>query len=456
MRIVILLLIVVTGLLGLNNTPLAAGNEEGAKQVQHFTLQQVREYAVKHSTSTTNAGLDVKKAKKKIWETTATGLPQVEGKIAYRNMLKLPVTLVPADVFDKDAEPGEIAEMTFGVQHNATLELTATQLVFSGSYIVALQASKTYLKLAKNSLVKSEIDVKATVSDTYYLILLAEDSFKKLSASLDNLNKTLEETKELYKAGFVEDTDVDQVLLAVTDLENAVNSMKRQVKITYRLLNFQMGLPLDKKIRLADTLGTIMERLESKTLLNQSFDLTSHIDYRLLKTQEKAQSLLYKRAKTDFLPTISAFANHQQMAGRESFNFFDKERWFSSTTIGLNIQVPIFSSGMRLAQVAQAKIDLKKAVNDKLEASKGLNLELQQAQSLFKDSMDTEAKTRTNVSLAKRIYEKNKTKYKEGMCSSLDLIQIHNQYLSAETNYTKAAVDLLKAKTRLEKILSRL
>ncbi|MCP5107352.1 MAG: TolC family protein [bacterium] len=429
-----------------------------AGEIKRFGLKQVRDYAVKHSTTTTNARLDVAMARKKIWETTASGLPQISGNVSYQDMIKIPTTLIPAQFMDPDAEEGSFVGVKFGTQHNATLDITVDQLIFSGSFIVALQASKVYLRISQEGLVKSEVNVKENVTTTYYLILLAEDSLETLKASLENIKKNLGETKEMLKAGFVEDTDADQLQLAVTDLENSVKSMERQVRVTYRLLKFQMGFPLDEEIRLADNLGSIMERLNADALLKEPLNLENHIDFRLVDVQEKSQRLMMKREISEFLPTITAYATHSQSAMRNSFNFFKKtdDQWFPSTIVGVKIAVPIFSSGMRAAKVAQAKLELKKAVNTRNEVSKGLELELMQARSTFRDALEKADNTRKNVKLAKRIYEKTQTKYREGISSSLDLTQIHNQYLTAESNHTRAVVELLNAKTRMDKILSRL
>ncbi len=434
----------------------AAPEENG--DVQRFSLKQVQDYAVKHSTATSNARLDVAMAKKKIWETTASGLPQVSASVSYQDMIKIPTTLIPAEFIDPDAEEGTFIGVKFGTRYNATLDVSVNQLIFSGSYIVALQASKIYLRLSKESLVKSEIDVKANVTNTYYLILLAENTLETLRASLENIRKTFSETQEMLNAGFVEDTDVDQLQLTVTNLENSVKSMERQVRVTYRLLKFQMGFDLDEDIRLADGLDTILNRLDAEKLLKDPFNMENHIDYRMLDAQEKSYRLLLKREKSEYLPTVTAFATHRQSAMRDSFNFFGKndDKWFPSTIVGLNIAIPIFTSGMRPAKTAQARMDLEKVKNSKNEVAKGLRLELMQARSAFADAMEKADSTRKNVKLAKKIYEKTRVKYSEGVSSSLDLTQIHTQYLNAESNYTRAVVDLLNARTRMDKILSRL
>jgi len=454
-RKIIVTLIVV--MLSAQIPTLLSADEKGKNDILRLSLKEVQEYAVKHCTETRNAGIDVAMAKKKIWETTATGLPQIDGKISYMDNIKIPTTLIPAKFMDQDAGEDEFVGVKFGTQHNATAEITLSQLVFSGSYIVALQASRIYLQLSKNQLEKSEIDIKETVSKTYYLILLAEDNKKTLESNLKNVKKTFYETSELHKAGFTEDTDVDQIQLTLTDLENAIKSIDRQIKVTYNLLKFQMGLDLNREIQLSETLTDILKRIDNNEVLNARFNMEKHIDYRAMETQAKSMKLLWKREKTEFLPTISAFMTHSQNAMRDKFNLFDKKgQWFPTTIIGLNIQIPIFSSGMRAARVAQAKLDWKKALNSKKQVADGLRLELLQARSAFSDALDKSGHTKKSVVLAKRIYEKTLIKYGKGTATSLELTQTHSQYLTAESNNTRAAVDLLNAKTRLDKVLSRL
>ncbi len=449
----ILLVIVTVALL---SQGIAIAAEEKASILQ-LSLKEVQDYAVKHSTATQNARVDVGMARKKIWETTTTGLPQIRAKVSYRNNLSIATTLIPAKFFDPDAGEDEFEPVKFGTQHNATIELSADQLIFSGSYIVGLQASRIFLQLSKEQLIKSKIDVKEAVTNTYYLILLAEDNKKTLESSLQNVKRTLFETKELHNAGFAEDTDVDQIQLSVTDLENAVKSIDRQIEITYKLIKFQMGVDLQKEIRLSQTLEDILSEIDKGELLTSEFDITNHIDYRMLDTREKSLRLLVKKERAEYLPTVSAFFSHSLMAMRNSFNFFDKdEKWFPSTAVGLNIDIPIFFSGQRGARLAQAKMDLEKAKNDKKQALDGLQLELLRARSDFATALEETQKTRDNVKLAKKIYDKTLVKYSNGTVSSLELTQVHNQYLTAESNYTKAVVELLNAKTRLDKALNRL
>ncbi len=422
-----------------------------------LSLSEAQEYALKYSAEARNARLDVLAAEKKVWETTASGLPQVSAKLSYVDNLKIPTTLIPAKFFDPDAAETEFIGVRFGTQHNASLDLTATQLVFNGSYFVALQASRVYLQISQNQREKKEIDLRESVAGTYSLILLAEKNRDILRSTLENLRQTHFEVQELNRAGFTESTDVDQLLLSVTDLENSLGSVERQLDMAYRMLRFQLGLDLERPLELSDTLPGIVSRIDADTLLESPLDLPRHIDYRILDNQVKSMNLLLKREKSEFLPTVSAFLSHSQSAMRDRFNFFNRgEKWFPATMVGFNLTVPLFTSGLRGARVAQARIELEKSENLKRQVADGLRLGLAQARSEFTDSRAREASTAKSVELALRIYENTRAKHGKGLSTTQELTQVHNQYLNAESGHIQAMVALLNAKTKLEKALSRL
>ena len=425
--------------------------------VRKISLKEVKDMALQNNKDVRNAMLDVRIAKKKIWETTAIGLPQISAVVDYQDIPNIATTLLPAQIFDPDAKEGEFLEMKFGTQHNANLTLTLNQLIFKGGYIVGLQASKIFLKLSEDKLKKSKLDIKESVTNTYYLILLAEETEKIITKSIKNIKKTLYETNELFKSGFLEETDVDQIKLSLTDLSNSLSSIQRQKRISYRLLKFQIGMDLDTDITLSEELNLILNSV-NKNLITEKFNVKNYIDIVMLETLEKSKKLLLKNEKSEFLPTISAFVQQRYSAMRDEFNFFKKndEKWFSSTMIGININIPIFDSGMKLAKVGQAKLELKKAQNDKYNAQRGLKLEWEKSRAAFIDELNKLKNSNESVLLAKRVFERNKIKYKNGIVSSMDLIQAHNQYLSSQSNYIQNVISVLNAKTKIDKYLNRL
>ena len=126
-----------------------------AQEIQSFSLQQAQAYALENNYEKVNAENDLLIAKKKVWETTGIGLPQVNFEAQFQNFIDLPVNLVPANAFDPNAPADEFSELKFGTDYNTSATISASQLLFDGSYIVGLQASKTYKQYAEQNVAKN-------------------------------------------------------------------------------------------------------------------------------------------------------------------------------------------------------------------------------------------------------------------------------------------------------------
>ncbi|NJO68312.1 MAG: hypothetical protein HC830_02700 [Bacteroidetes bacterium] len=55
-----------------------------------LSLKQAQEYALQNNKSILNANLDVEAAKKKVWETTTMGLPQINATVSTSYILTMP------------------------------------------------------------------------------------------------------------------------------------------------------------------------------------------------------------------------------------------------------------------------------------------------------------------------------------------------------------------------------
>jgi outer membrane protein TolC len=416
-----------------------------------FSLKEAREFAVKNSYDVKNSQFDLEIARKKVKENLAYGFPQIDATLEYNYYLALPTSLIPGEFF---GQPGEYLEVQFGTKNNITAGVTLNQLIFDGRYFIGLQYAKISEQLSRESLEKSTEDVIETVSQTYYNILVGEEALRVLDSNLAVLQKTRYETGELLKEGFAELTDYDQLTLTVTGIQNSINSVKRQNEIGYKLLNYQMGIDLDQQVALTESLDEIIEQAAIEAVLEERFILENNINYRLINSQEKMKVLGLKNERAAYYPSLKGFLFLQENAQRDNFTFFDmNEPWYLTSIAGLSMQVPIFSSGMRKHRVSQARLDLEKIRNTKLQVSEGLKLTVNQARLDFRTALENFMREKQNVQLSKNIYERTLVKYNEGLANSLELTQQHNQFFDAERNYFQTALSLLDAKNRLDKVL---
>ena len=206
--------------------------KDNDKQV--FSLQEAIDYALENNYDAMNAKLGIEAADAQLREIVATGFPQISGSVEYNNFFKIPTQLIPGEFFGEPA--GSYIPVQFGVRHNATIGITVSQLIFSGSYIVGVQASSVYSDLQEQNNKRSELDVAQSVTQSYYLVLLVEENQRILKQSLENINKIHYEVEQSFKEGFVEETEVKQLQIYVTQLENSLNTLARQLDVSYKFI----------------------------------------------------------------------------------------------------------------------------------------------------------------------------------------------------------------------------
>lgn len=437
-----------------------------------FSLNEALEYAKVHNYDYINAQTDIEIAEKKVWESTALGLPQVEGSLSNDNYLDIPVTLMPDFISPAvygvnqngfGLEPiqplpseQQYFPVQFGTKHSANAGVSVNQLLFSGEYIVALRASKTYLGQTERQKVQTEILLIEQVSKSYFLILSLEENLEILDSSLVLNGSLLDETRATFEAGFVEDTDVDQLEVIVNNLEGSIRNIQNEITTARAFLKFYMGIQPEEDIVLTDELNGVLEQLNIDYLLGSQFQVEENIDFILFQTQKDLADLQVDLEKAAYLPSVNAFFSAQTNAMRDSYNFFDGSLpWYPTTVWGFKMTVPIWSSGNRNAKVQQMKLNMKKMDVSEKQLTSSLQLQVQTARNNFSNMYYNYLNRQKNLEVTVKIYNKTNTKYREGMASSFDLNQAQNNFIQANTDYTMSIMDLLQNKIELEKFLTR-
>jgi outer membrane protein TolC len=403
-----------------------------AQQDLSLSLEQAKEHAIAYNRTLLKAGISIEDAQESLWQAISAGLPQVDVKVDYSNYLGF--------------------NMTFGGQSIAfnptsNAQLTASQLIFSGSYWVGIEMSKLAKALAEKNVVKTELDVKEGVCMSYYTILLAEQSRDILNKNIDNIRDIHKRTRDVANAGLLEQTDAEQLEVQVMNLEAALHSLDRQIELAYNMMRLQLGVEPDARISLTGNLNEMTEKVSSQALLSQDFSPDSNIDFQLLKSQEELKKKQITLDKAAYLPTIAGFYSYTYKIKKPAFDMSP------ANMIGLQANIPIFSSFQRRSKVRQSRIQLRSLQTDIAQVEDQLIVQEKQLRFNLQTALDQYALQQKNVDVSKRVFESSSRKHSQGMLSSLDLTTANTNYLQAESSLLTAKNDLLKAQTELLKLL---
>lgn len=418
-----------------------------------FTLADCIKYAYEHQDSVVNARLDVKSAEYKVKETTGIGLPQINGSASFLDYVKIPTTLIPGEFI---GQPGTYIPLKFGVKYQSNLGLDASQILFDGSYLVGLKASKTYKELSQRSVTRSLIEANVQVTKAYYQVLVSNETVKLLDANLKQIKEQYDQTVAQNKQGFVEKIDVDRISVQYNDLVTKRENTLRLLVLNMQMLKFQMGMPIETELALKDKLEDV--KLDESVAMVASTDTTAYhnrIEYGLYETQLKLNKLDLQRQKSQFLPSLSAIANYTSSYQNNSFKTLYNSQ-FPSSYIGLNLKVPIFNGFQRSNQVKQAKIAVQKTQNDIENLKNGLNLQTNAARINYINGLQTLNNQKHNREVAQEVLRVTRIKYQQGVGSSIEVTQAETALVTADNTYIQGLYDALISKVDLDRAYGRI
>ena len=433
---------------------LLTGVTQAQELPESLSLEEAIAFGLTHNRSIINADREIQKAKKEKWKTIATGLPQISSEVNYQNFLEMPVSLVPAEFFG--GNPGEFRELTFGTEQNMIGTLKMEQLIFDGSYLVGLQATKVYLAISENLFEKTNLDVKKMVTNLYSNVLLAKYNIRFLEKNKASLENNFQEIHQMFINGFEEQESVEQIQLSLAQTNSQLKYAKNLLKIQQEMLKFVIGYPIETPLKLSDELDDIFnEDLYFESLPNTD-NIDNNIDIRIADNNVKSEALKLKLEQSKALPKVNAFINQTYTGNSNEFTFTNSDqKWYGSSLLGLNVKIPIFSSLGRSANTQKAKISLDQAKTLLEETQSKIRIDANAALNEYQLAIDNYYTEKENLRLAERIEQKNQTKFFEGMIQSFELRIAQLQLYSAQSNFVNAIQKVITNKIELETLLNQ-
>jgi len=397
-----------------------------------------------------NSQIDLQNASAKINEIKAMGLPQVNGSVALTNNIVLQRMFIPAKIFNPAAAEGELIAAKFGVDNSGFANVGLSQLVFDGTYLLGLKASTVYKDLAVKSVTQSKQQVAENVTKAYYGILVNEKRQGLLALNLARLDTLLKETRELNKQGFVEKIDVQRLDVQANNLRTELENIERLQALSYSLLKFQMGYPMEEPIRLSESLEKV-ELATFNTNAAGDFNYANRIEYSILQTQENLAELDLKSIKAGYMPRLVLNANYGYNAGANAFSDLMSKQWFDNAAITVALQIPIFDGFSKKYKAIQSANNLQKVRQSYSLLKSSIDLQRSQASITMKNALESMKEQKANLDLANEISRVTRVKYQQGVGSNLEVLNAESSIKESQANYFTALYNALIAKVELEK-----
>ena len=415
----------------------------GALQAQEklsLDLAGAKQHALEYNRTIKSSSLAVTQSQEKLWETIAMGLPQINANADYVNALGAEISIQ----FDENMPPTKIP-----IKPTSNFNLQVGQLLFNGNYLVGVQTAKLAQKLSEKNLKKTEQDIVSQVVESYYLILISEESMKILQTNTENLQEIYRKTEPLVRVGILEKVELDQLSVQVNSLSNAVRSAERQYEMAKNLLRVQLGVSAETELELTQSLSDFIQTNPTAGG-DASFEPEQNVNFQLVQLQEELSKKQVTMQQSSYFPTLSGYYNFTEKILKPAFDMSPKH------LVGLQLSIPVFSSGERRSKVRQAIIDLETTRNNKALLGEQLEIQFSQLQFNLLSALESYNTQKANVEVSREVYQNLRRKFEQGLISSLELTTADSNYLQAEAEYLSAMLEVLQAGNALDTLTGKI
>ena len=438
-----------------------------------FSIQQAIYFAVKNNVQVKNALLNLKNQLQVNREITASALPQINGSIGSTfnpniAVQKIPNFISPStyqvliDQAVKNGNTGQpivapseygFIEAQFGSKWIASGNLSLQQLLFDGQVFVGLHARKASIDYQTKNIEVTEEVIKTNIYKIYYQLLVGKTQLALFDANISRLTKLMADTKALYDNGFAEKLDINKVSVQLANLQTQKLSADNSIATGYLGLKTLIGMSVKDTLILTDS---ISEDQIKNDILNDAYQYSDRKEFQLADLGKKLSEFSVKRYELSKLPTIALSGNYGKSAQRSKFDFFGKGDWFTSSSVGLNVSIPIFSGFAKDARIKQAQISLEQTNNTIANLKNQIDNDVATATMNFKLAISTMDYQKKNMELAETVYNQTKKKYEIGTGSNTEITSAQTDLTTAQTNYISALYSAIIAKIDYQKAIGKL
>ncbi len=407
-----------------------------------LSLAEARDYALEHNRTLQNADLSVRQAYATRWQTIASMLPQADMSLG----------LNYTDGKMKFALQEGMPPMEKNIENLAGSLNVSASIAVNGQLIMGALINNTAIEMQDISKRNSELDVISSV-ETYYITALAmEKTVGLLDKTMVDLEKLYEITENSVKAGVAEQTAADQIKVQVASMRSAINSTKRSLEMIYNALVLQLAAGADVKLVLTDELDNVLNVEEALNLLSMDFDLAKNYGYQLAEQNVKMAKQNVIMAGMAYVPTLSAF--YQYTAPNKYFSG-EAAMEQSMGVVGLQLSIPLWSSGKRAAAITEKKLARQAAENSLADARDGLMVQHKQLRYNLSTAYEDFDTQKLNIDVSQRVFESTSNKFEYGHSSALELTNASMTLLTAQSDYVQAILNLVNAQIELKKLLNK-
>ncbi len=481
-------------LVGAVGLVLLAAVPSSAQQV--LTLEDAVATSLEENAALHTAWRGLEAARAQVREAWGTVMPSVNFTGSFTRNLDVPQFFLPAQFLDPEAPADAVVPIRAGSDNVWLAQARAEQPLFNAAAFIGVGAADRY-RTYEEEVVRGEAQQVATRTRLrYYDVLLAQEQTRLTAESVARVERVLDETRKLNRAGLASEYDVLRLEVELANLSPNLRRSQNAVSSARRALAVEMGvdtvtgelagslLTLELPARPGATGETIagVEPAASRSTTTVASGSSSSADLGLSRAMPaelmSADAAVAAAARdrsdlrqlglmrdlraterraeiSQYLPRVSLFATWTVNAqGNDRPEFFGEHR-FTTRAVGLQVEVPLFAGLQRPARVSRMGAVVQQVESQLVYARENAANEVTTLRDQVLESYDRVLAQRHAVSQAGRGWEIAQAEYRAGTAGQLQVTDAELALRQSEFNYAQAVHDYLTAQAQLDLAIGR-
>ena len=415
-----------------------------------LSLQDCRKMALENNEKITIANNAVEKAKLDRQIAFAQYLPKVDGSLTM-------IHLQDQDLL----EIGDVLGLQLQTRGTYLAGINVTLPLYAGGQLTAAnRLARIGQTVSKEQLRKARMQVIADVDNAYYTLVSVGSKVQMLEAYARQIQGLYDQVKLATDVQLATEND----LLRITTKQNEISYQLQKARNGQQLCGLALaniiGADFEQTIIPTDTILSVT----TSSQLDEDFSIRP--DLLLLQQQVKANEVLVKKERSNYLPTlalIGTYSYHDNLKLKGELNLpSGKSLEYDHTVRGgspyamLALKVPIFHWGAELKKVKKAKLSLSDSQLQLQQLERSMRVEVRKA---VQNITDAQRMVET-ATVGRRQADENlrvmRQKYDNQLCTMTDLLDAQSQWQQAHSNLIEAHTQLRIYETEYLRVTGRL
>ena len=410
----------------------------------YLSLEQALEIALSENPTIKIADQQIEIKRYAKQGTYASLYPQIDATASYQRMIKKQTMSMDFG--------GQTQTIKVGSDNSFNGGLAMGMPIVNAQLWESLKVSALDVELAVEQARASRMDMVEQVTQAYYGVLLAKESFNLFTRVYDNAVSNNEIVRKKYDVGSVSEYDLITSNVSVQNAQPNMIEAEYTVVLALWQLKALLGIDLQREI---DVTGSLMDYISvmDKSYNISQLNLENNTTLKQLDMQEDMLNHALKIAKYANLPSLALSATYLYTALGNDGKFFQKGAWNPYSYAGLQLNIPIFAGTKRRAATREASLNLNNLQLQRENVERQLRVGIVQYLNNMQSSVKKYHASAATVDQAQRGYDIAVKRYDVGRGTLVDIDNSQVALVQAELSRNQSVYNFLIAKVSLDKVL---